>query len=157
MQRITTFLTFKEKGEQAVNFYVSLFKNSKITSIVRMGGEAPGTTASLLNAAFQLDGQDYMAMDGGPYFDFAQGMSLFVNCETQEEVDNLWEKLSEGGEKLQCGWLKDRYGVSWQIIPTALGELMQDKDPAKSKRVMDAMLKMQKIDIQKLRQAYASE
>ena len=154
MQKVTTFLTFQDRAEEAVSLYVSLFKNSKILSMVRMGGEAPGGQGALLHAAFQLDGQEFMAMDGGPYFAFAQGMSLFVNCETQEEVDHLWEKLSEGGEKGQCGWLKDRFGVSWQIIPSALGELMQDKDPEKSKRVMDAMLKMNKIDIQALRHAY---
>ena len=153
-QAIVTFLTFKDRAEEAVNLYVSLFKNSRISSIVRTGGDAPGVKANLLHATFQLDGQDFMAMDGGPYFSFGQGTSLFVNCQTQEEVDLLWEKLSEGGEKQQCGWLKDKFGVSWQIIPTALGEMMQDKDPEKSKRVMEAMLKMEKIDIKTLRQAY---
>ncbi|MFA5787702.1 MAG: VOC family protein [Actinomycetota bacterium] len=154
MQKVTTFLTFQDHAEEAVSLYVSVFKNSKISSIVRMGGEVPGGKGALLHAAFQLDGQEFMAMDGGPYFAFSQGISLFVNCETQEEVDRLWGKLSEGGEQGQCGWLKDRFGVSWQIIPSALGELMQDKDPEKSKRVMDAMLKMNKIDIKALRQAY---
>ncbi|HLC02792.1 MAG TPA: VOC family protein [Anaerolineales bacterium] len=153
-RKIVTFLTFKDRAEEAVNLYVSLFKNSKILSIVRMGADAPGVKGTLLHATFQLDGQEFMAMDGGPYFSFGQGTSLFVNCETQEEVDLLWEKLSEGGEKQQCGWLKDKFGVSWQIIPTALGEMMQDKDPEKAKRVMEAMLKMEKIDIRTLRQAY---
>jgi predicted 3-demethylubiquinone-9 3-methyltransferase (glyoxalase superfamily) len=154
MRKIITFLAFKDRAEEAVNLYVSLFKNSKIVSIVRMGADAPGVKGTLLHVTFQLDGQEFMAMDGGPYFSFGQGTSLFVNCETQEEVDMLWEKLSEGGEKQQCGWLKDKYGLSWQIIPTALGEMMQDKDPEKAKRVMEAMLKMEKIDIKTLRQTY---
>jgi len=154
MQKITTFLTFQDRAEEAVNLYASLFKNSKILNMVRIGGEGPGGKGALLHASFQLDGQEYMAMDGGSYFSFGQGTSMFVNCETQEEVDELWEKLSEGGEKQRCGWLKDKYGVSWQIIPSALGELMQDKDPEKSKRVMEAMLKMDKIDIKTLKQAY---
>lgn len=154
MQKITTFLTFQDQAEEAVNLYVSLFKNSRILSTVRNPGQGPGEMGTLLHAAFQLDGQQYMAMDGGPYFTFGQGISLFVSCETQEEVDELWEKLSEGGEKQQCGWLKDRFGVSWQIIPTALGELMQSEDAQKSQRVMEAMLKMGKIDIKTLKQAY---
>ena len=155
MKKVTTFLTFKDRAEEAVNFYVSIFKNSKIDNIVRSGGEGPGAKGTLLNATFQLDGQEFMAMEGGPHFSFKEGFSLFVNCETQEEVDELWEKLSKGGEKGRCGWLKDKYGLSWQIIPSALGELMQDKDAAKAKRVMEAMLKMDKIDIKALRQAYA--
>jgi len=154
MRKITTFLTFKDRGEEAVTFYVSVFKNSSIMSMVRYQPEGPGSSAALLHAAFQLNGQDFMAMDGGPHFTFTEGTSLFVDCETQEEVDHLWERLSEGGEKQRCGWLKDRYGVSWQIIPSALGEMMQDKEPEKSKRVMEAMLKMDKIDIKTLRQAY---
>ncbi len=155
MQKITTFMAFQDRAEEAVNLYVSVFKNSKITSLVRTGGEEPGANGSLLHATFQLEGQEFMAIDGGPYFSFAQGISLFVDCHSQEEVDELWEKLSEGGEKGQCGWLKDRFGVSWQIIPSALGEMMQDKDPEKAKRVMDAMLKMNKIDIRALKNAYA--
>ena len=154
MRKITTFLTFKDRGEEAVTFYVSVFKNSSIMSMVRYQPEGPGSSGALLHAAFQLNGQDFMAMDGGPHFTFTEGTSLFVDCETQEEVDHLWERLSEGGEKQRCGWLKDRYGVSWQIIPSALGEMMQDKDPEKSRSVMEAMLKMDKIDIKTLRQAY---
>ena len=154
MSQVTTFLTFKEKGEEAVNLYVSLFKNSKIMSIVRSKGEGPIAKGALLHASFQLDGQEFMAMDGGPYFSFAQGISLFVNCETQEEMDRLWDKLSEGGEEQPCGWVKDKYGVSWQIIPSILGEMLNDKDAEKSKRVMEAMLKMKKIDIKALQQAY---
>ena len=147
MQKITTFLTFKEKGEEAVNFYVSIFKNSKINHAMSIEGK-------LVHASFTLDGQDFMAMDGGPVFSMAQGMSLFVNCETQEEVDELWEKLSVGGEKGRCGWLTDKYGVSWQIIPSALGQLMMSGDAATSARVREAMLKMNKIEIQGLQQAY---
>jgi predicted 3-demethylubiquinone-9 3-methyltransferase (glyoxalase superfamily) len=154
MQKVTTFLTFKDRAEEAVNFYVSIFKNSKITSLARTDGGGSGAVGALLHAAFQLDGQEFMAMDGGPYFSFAQGTSLFVNCETQAEVDYLWEKLSEGGEQQPCGWLKDRYGVSWQIVPSVLGELMQGKDPQRSKRVMEALLKMGKIDIETLKRAY---
>jgi len=153
-QKITTFLAFKDRGEEAVNFYVSIFKNSKIESLVRHSEGGPGQKGGLLHATFQLDGQRFMAIDGGSYFSFAEGISMFVDCETQEEVDDLWERLSQGGEIQQCGWLKDRYGLSWQIIPSALGELMQDEDPEKSKRVMEAMLKMTKIDIKTLRQAY---
>lgn len=153
MHQVTTFLTFQDRAEEAVQLYVSLIKNSKISSMTRAGGDGPEGKGALMHASFELDGQEFMAMDGGPYFAFAQGISLFVNCETQAEVDHLWEKLSEGGESGQCGWLKDRFGVSWQIIPSALGELMQSKDPEKSKRVMEAMLKMTKIDIQALRQA----
>lgn len=156
-QKVTTFLTFKEHGEEAVRFYVSLFKKSKIDRIVRSETEGPVAKGALLHAAFQLDGQKYMAMDGGPKFSFALGVSLFVNCETQEEVDRLWEKLSEGGQKGRCGWLTDKWGVSWQIVPSILGELVGGSDPARSKRVMDAMLKMDKLDIQGLRQAYEEE
>jgi predicted 3-demethylubiquinone-9 3-methyltransferase (glyoxalase superfamily) len=154
MQKITTFLTFKEKGEEAVEFYVSLFKNSKILEIVRYEGEGPLAKGALMHASFQLDGQEFMAMDGGPQFSFEQGFSLFVSCETQDEIDRLWNKLAEGGEEQMCGWVKDRYGVSWQIIPPILGELMNDKDAEKSRRVIEAMLKMKKIDIKALQQAY---
>jgi predicted 3-demethylubiquinone-9 3-methyltransferase (glyoxalase superfamily) len=153
-QKVTTFLTFKDHGEEAVSFYVSLFKNSRITRIVRSEEEGPIAKGALLHAAFQLDGHRFMAMDGGPYFSFAQGFSMFVNCETQDEIDRLWEKLSEGGEKLQCGWVKDRYGVSWQIVPSILGELMGGPEPARSKRVMEALLKMDKLDIKGLQKAY---
>jgi predicted 3-demethylubiquinone-9 3-methyltransferase (glyoxalase superfamily) len=154
MQKITPFLWFDGKAEEAVSFYISIFKNSKVVSITRYGEEFPGMKGKVLTAIFQLDGQEYMAIDGGPQFTFTEAISFFVNCGTQEEVDELWEKLSEGGEKGRCGWLKDKYGVSWQIIPTALGELMQDEDAEKSKRVMEAMLKMDKIDVKTLKQAY---
>lgn len=148
MQKITTFLTYNDNAEQAMKFYVSVFKNSKIVNEMRNGGQFFGGT-------FILEEQEFMVLNGGPYFTFAQGISLFVKCETQEEIDELYEKLSAGGEKQPCGWLKDQFGVSWQIIPPVLGKLLGDKDPVKSKRVMDAMLKMQKIDIKALEDAYA--
>jgi predicted 3-demethylubiquinone-9 3-methyltransferase (glyoxalase superfamily) len=154
MQKITPFLTFNDQAEEAVNFYVSIFGNSKIVSISRYGEGGPGPKGSVMSATFLLEGQEFMALNGGPHFTFAEGFSLFVNCETQEEVDELWEKLSEGGEKGPCGWLKDKYGVSWQIIPTVLGQMLQDKDPRKSQNVMQAMLQMTKIDIETLRRAY---
>ncbi len=154
MQRITTFLTFNDQAGEAMNFYISIFRNSKILNIIRIGEEGPGTKGAILGATFQLNGQEFMAMNGGPYFSFAQGTSLFVNCETQEEIDEFWEKLSEGGEKQPCGWLKDKYGVSWQIVPSVLGKMLQDKDAEKSRRVMEALLKMSKIDIKTLVRAY---
>lgn len=154
MQKITPFLWFDGKAEEAMKFYISIFKNSKIVSITRYGEEGPGPKGTVMTAAFQLEGQEFTALNGGPQFTFSQAISFVVNCETQEEVDNFWEKLSKGGEKQQCGWLKDKFGVSWQIVPVALVEMLQDKDPEKSKRVMAAMLQMDKIDIKTLRQAY---
>lgn len=152
MQKITTFLTFNNQAEEAMNHYVSVFsargKDTRVLSTMRIGDGA------FMTGTFLLYGQEFMVLNGGPYFTFAQGTSLFVKCDTQEEIDELWEKLSECGEKGQCGWLKDRFGVSWQIIPPILGELLGDKDPKKSKRVMDAMLKMTKIEIGLLKQAY---
>src|SRR5450755_1528127 len=157
MPKITTFLAFNDQAEEAVNFYVSIFNNSKIVSLTRSGAEVPGTNGTFSHATFQLEGQQFQAINGGPYFSFAQGISLFVNCETQEEVDELWDKLSEGGEIQQCGWLKDKFGVSWQIIPTTLIKLMSDKDRVKAGRVMQAMLQMKKIDIAGLKKAYEGE
>jgi predicted 3-demethylubiquinone-9 3-methyltransferase (glyoxalase superfamily) len=154
MQKITPFLWFDGNAEEAVNFYASIFKNSKILNVARYGEAGPGPAGSVMTATFQLQGQEFMALNGGPMFKFTEAISFLINCETQEEVDELWEKLSAGGEKSRCGWLKDKFGLSWQIVPTALGVMMQDKDPQKSKRVMNAMLKMDKIDIKKLRQAY---
>jgi len=154
MQKIVTFLWFDNQAEEAMNFYTSIFKNSKIKNIARYGEAGPGPKGSVMIGTFQIEGQDFMALNGGPVFSFTPAISLYVNCETQEEVDELWEKLSASGEKSRCGWLKDKYGLSWQIIPTALGEMMQDKDPAKSQRVMKAMLQMDKIDSKTLRQAY---
>jgi predicted 3-demethylubiquinone-9 3-methyltransferase (glyoxalase superfamily) len=148
MQKITTFLTYNDQAEEAANFYVSLFKNSKIESVMHAGG-------AVMGVSFQLAGQQFNALNGGPSFNFAEGISLFVNCETQAEVDELWEKLtSDGGEESRCGWLKDKFGVSWQIIPSALGEMMGDKDPEKAQRVVQAMLKMNKIIIADLKKAY---
>ncbi len=154
MQTVTPFLTFNDQAEEAVNFYVSIFKNSKVVSVSRYGEGGPGPKGSAMSVTFLLDGREYLALNGGPQFTFTDGFSLFVSCETQEEVDELWEKLSAGGEKGQCGWLKDRYGLSWQIIPTALGQLLGDKDPRKAQNVMQAMLQMTKIDIAALRRAY---
>ena len=154
MQKITPFLWFDDKAEEAMNFYVSTFKNSKRGRISRYGEAGPGPKGTVMVATFQLEGQDFMALNGGPHFKFTEAISLVVNCETQDELDAFWEKLSEGGSKGQCGWLKDKYGLSWQVVPTALGKLMSDPDPEKSKRVMTAMLKMTKMDIQGLQQAY---
>jgi predicted 3-demethylubiquinone-9 3-methyltransferase (glyoxalase superfamily) len=149
MQKITPFLWFDGKAEEAMNFYVSIFKNSKIVSVSRSGEEGRVTGGS-----FQLDGQEFLALDGGPQFTFSPAISLFVNCETQQEVDELWEKLSEGGEKQRCGWLKDKYGLSWQIIPSVLGKMLHDKDSGNPKKALEAMLQMNKLDIQGLKDAY---
>lgn len=157
MQKITPFLWFNTEADEAVNFYVSIFKNSKVGRVTRYGEGAPMPKGTVMTATFQLDGQEFMALNGGPVFHFTPAISLFVNCETQEEVDDLWEKLSKGGSKERCGWLKDKYGLSWQIIPSTLGQMLGDKDPKKSKRVMEAMLKMDKIDIKVLRQAYEQQ
>jgi predicted 3-demethylubiquinone-9 3-methyltransferase (glyoxalase superfamily) len=156
MQRITTFLTFNDQAEEAVALYTSIFENSRIVSTTRYGDAGPGPKGSLMTATFELAGQEFVALNGGPSFTFAQGISLSVNCETQEEVDELWEKLSEGGEKGPCGWLTDRFGVSWQINPRVLGEMLADPDPEKANRVMKAMLQMGKIEIAGLREAYES-
>jgi predicted 3-demethylubiquinone-9 3-methyltransferase (glyoxalase superfamily) len=160
MQKITPCLWFDDQAEAAVNFYVSLFKNSKITNVARYdeaGAKASGRpVGTVMTMTFQLDGQEFMALNGGPIFKFTEATSFIVNCESQNEVDRLWDALTaHGGEESQCGWLKDRFGLSWQIVPTALGELMSDPDPAKAQRVMQAMLQMKKIDIAKLRQAHA--
>ena len=152
--KVTTYLTFQEKGEEAVKFYVSLFKSSRIHGVQRWGKGGPVPEGALMNASFELDGQHFMAMDAGPQFQFGEGFSIYVDCEDQAEVDRLSEKLGEGGQIQMCGWLKDRWGVSWQIIPTVLPRLMGDKDPAKAGRVMQAMLKMKKIVIRDLEEAY---
>jgi len=157
MQKITPFLWFDGKAEEAMRFYVSIFKNSKVGAITRYGDAGPGPKGTVMVVTFQLDGQEFIALNGGPPFTFSPAISFVVNCETQEEVDAFWEKLSEGGEKLQCGWLRDKYGLSWQIVPTVLGEMMQDKDAEKSQRVMKAMLQMNKLDIERLKQAYAQQ
>jgi predicted 3-demethylubiquinone-9 3-methyltransferase (glyoxalase superfamily) len=154
MQKITPFLWFDGNAEEAMNFYTAIFKNSKIGNVARYGEAGPGPKGSVMTATFQLDGQEFMALNGGPMFTFSPAISFFVNCQTQVEVDDLWDKLSAGGEKGRCGWLKDKFGVSWQIIPSALGELLRDKNPTKSKNVMQAMMQMGKIDINGLKQAY---
>jgi predicted 3-demethylubiquinone-9 3-methyltransferase (glyoxalase superfamily) len=156
MQKITPFLWFDGQAEEAMNHYVSTFKNSKINGLTRYGEGAPFPKGTVMSCNFQLEGQEFIALNGGPQFKFTEAISLFVSCETQPEVDELWEKLiSGGGSPSQCGWLKDRFGLSWQIIPNALMQLMNDKDPQKGQRVMQAMLKMSKIDISKLKQAHA--
>ncbi len=154
MQTVTPFLWFDNQAEEAANFYVSIFKNSKVVNVVRYGDAGPGPKGTVMIATFQLDGQDFTALNGGPQFTFSPAVSFVVDCKTQQEVDKLWEKLSEGGEKLQCGWLKDKYGLSWQIVPSILPELMQSKDEKKSQNVMKAMLQMTKMDIKRLQQAY---
>jgi predicted 3-demethylubiquinone-9 3-methyltransferase (glyoxalase superfamily) len=153
MQKITPFLWYDDKAEEAANFYVSVFKNSKVLSVTRYGEAGPGPKDTVMIVEFQLEGQEFVALNAGPRFKFTEAISFVVNCETQEEVDYFWQKLSEGGAESQCGWLKDKYGLSWQVVPTILAELMQDKDPEKSQRVMKAMLQMKKMDISKLKQA----
>jgi len=148
MQKITTFLMFNDKAEEAMNFYASIFKNSKIVNTM------PGPNGSVMGGTVELDGQQLMTFNGGPHFSFSQGISLFVKAETQEEIDHLYEELSVGGEKQQCGWVTDKFGVSWQIIPPILGELLGDRDREKANRVLQAMLKMKKIDIAELKNAY---
>jgi len=155
MQKVTPFLWFDGKAEEAMTFYVSIFKNAKVLNVSRCGESGPGPKGSVMSATFQLDGQTFMALNGGPHFSFTPAISFFVSCETQQEVDELWERLSAGGEKSRCGWLKDKYGLSWQIVPTALGRYITDKDGAKAKRAMQAMMKMKKIDIAALQAAHA--
>jgi len=161
LQKITPCLWFDDKAEEAVKFYTSIFKNSKIMHIGRYGEEGAKVSerpkGTVMVAAFQLDGQEFVALNGGPIFTFTPAISFVVNCGTQEEVDMFWEKLSKGGETSQCGWLKDKYGVSWQIVPTILGEMLTDADPIKSERVMKAMLQMEKIDIRSLKKAFGKQ
>jgi predicted 3-demethylubiquinone-9 3-methyltransferase (glyoxalase superfamily) len=157
LQKITPFLWFDSKAEEAANFYVSIFKNSKISSVARYGDAGPGPKGSVMMVVFQLEGQEFMALNGGPLYTFTPAISFSVNCKTQQEVDDLWDKLTAGGGEVECGWLRDKYGLSWQIIPMALMELMQDKDPVKSQRVFKAMLQMTKIDIEGLQRAYRGE
>jgi predicted 3-demethylubiquinone-9 3-methyltransferase (glyoxalase superfamily) len=154
MQKISPYLWFNDNAEEAIHFYSSIFKNSKTVNITRYGEGSPAPKGKLMSATFELEGQTFIALNGGPQFNFTPAISFFVNCETQEEVDELWEKLSEGGKEGRCGWLEDKFGLSWQIIPTALGELMQDEDARKARNVMEAMLQMNKIDIKALKQAY---
>jgi predicted 3-demethylubiquinone-9 3-methyltransferase (glyoxalase superfamily) len=154
MQKITPFLWFDGKAEEAMNFYVSIFRNSKAGRVTRYGEGGPGPKGTVMSATFILDGQEFFALNGGPQFAFSEAISFFVDCKTQKEVDELWEKLSEGGVKQRCGWLKDKYGLSWQIVPSVLGKMLQDKNAEKAKRVMQAMMQMNKIDIKRLKQAY---
>jgi predicted 3-demethylubiquinone-9 3-methyltransferase (glyoxalase superfamily) len=153
-QKITPFLWFDGQAEEAMSFYTSIFKNSRKGTITRYGASGPGPQGTVMSATFELEGQEFIALNGGPVFTFSPAISFFVNCETQEEVDELWTKLAAGGETQRCGWLKDKFGVSWQVIPRILGELLHDPDPAKSARVMNAMLQMDKINIKRLEQAY---
>jgi predicted 3-demethylubiquinone-9 3-methyltransferase (glyoxalase superfamily) len=154
MQKITPFLWFDDQAEEAARFYTSVFKNAKLGNVSRYGDTGPGPKGRVMVAQFQLEGQDFLALNGGPQFKFTEAVSFVVNCETQDEVDYFWEKLSEGGRTSQCGWLKDKFGLSWQIVPTAMGRLLGGKDPAKSQRAMQAMLQMTKIDIAALQRAY---
>jgi predicted 3-demethylubiquinone-9 3-methyltransferase (glyoxalase superfamily) len=155
MQKITTFLWFNDNAEEAANFYVSVFKNSKILNLARYGDTGPGPKGSVMVVTFQLDGQEFMALNGGPQYKFTEAVSLMVHCETQQEIDALWEKLSsKGGATNVCGWLKDRYGLSWQIVPAALGKMMTDKEPEKTNRVMQAVMQLKKLDLKKLEEAY---
>jgi len=154
MQKITTFLWFDNQAEEAASFYVSIFKNSKIAGISHYGDEAPRPKGSVLVVNFQLDGQNFLALNGGPTFKFTEAISLVVNCETQQEVDEMWEKLSAGGEKSHCGWLKDKYGLSWQVVPTVLSQMLEGKDAERANRVMKEIMKMDKLDIKRLQDAY---
>ena len=154
MQKITPFLWFDNQAEEAANFYVSIFKNSKIVTVTRYGEAGPGPEGSAMTVVFQLGGEEFIALNGGPQFKFTEAISFVVNCETQQEVNEFWEKLSQDGEESRCGWLKDKYGLSWQIVLTILGKMMTAPDPQKSKKVVEAMLKMKKIIIDDLKRAY---
>jgi len=153
MQKIIPFMWFDSNAEEAVHFYISLFKNSKVLDVSRYGEGGPGPAGQVFVMSFELDGHEYKALNGGPVFKFTEAISFFVNCETQDEVDDLWEKLSAGGEKGRCGWLKDKFGMSWQVVPTSLGEVMSDPDPVKAQRVVQALMQMSKIDIKALENA----
>ena len=156
MQKINTFLWFSDKAEEAAKFYTSVFPDSKITATTRYGDAGPGPKGSVMTVAFQIAGQEFVALNGGPHFQFTPAISLVINCESQEEVDRYWDKLSEGGDPRaqQCGWLADKYGLSWQVVPTILGKMMSDKDAAKASRVTTAMLAMKKLDSDALKRAY---
>lgn len=153
MQKITPFLWFDNNAEEAVHFYTSIFKDSKILATSRYGDAGPGPKGTVMTMKFQLNGQEFIALNGGPHFKFTEAISFVVNCETQQEIDEYWATLTAGGKEVQCGWLKDKYGLSWQIVPTVLGQLMQNSDPVKASRVMQAMMKMVKMDIETLKQA----
>jgi len=155
MQKITPFLWFNDNAEEAVNFYVSVFPDSRVVSMTRYGDAGPGPKGQVMTASFELAGQRFTALNGGPQFKFTEAISFVVHCETQAELDAMWSKLLQGGQPQQCGWLKDRFGLSWQIVPSVLSQLLQNGDPEKSKRVMQALMKMVKLDIDELKQAYA--
>jgi predicted 3-demethylubiquinone-9 3-methyltransferase (glyoxalase superfamily) len=154
MAKLITFLTYADRAEEAANFYVSVFDNSRIREVTRYGETGPAPKGSAMTVVFELAGREYIALNGGPHFRFSDGVSILVQCETQEEVDRYWEKLSEGGQKVQCGWLRDKFGLSWQVVPRLLGQYMSDPDPGRAQRVMAAMMEMKKIDIAGLQQAY---
>jgi predicted 3-demethylubiquinone-9 3-methyltransferase (glyoxalase superfamily) len=154
MQKITPFLWFDHQAEDAAKFYTSVFRNSKIDGITRFGDAGPGPKGSVMTVAFQLDGQSFTALNGGPHFKFTEAVSFVVHCDSQQEVDEMWEKLTAGGQEIQCGWLKDKYGLSWQIVPTAFLEMLKDSDPERNKRLMQAMYQMKKLDIAALEAAY---
>jgi len=153
IQKITPFLWFDHQAEEAVGFYASIFPNSKIVKVVKYGEAGPGPAGTAMTVAFQLDGQSFVALNGGPHFKFTEAVSFVVNCQTQDEIDFYWDKLSAGGTQVQCGWLKDKFGLSWQVVPITMGELLIHPDPEKSQRVMKVMMKMKKIDIQALKEA----
>ncbi|MBX7111012.1 MAG: VOC family protein [Dehalococcoidia bacterium] len=157
MQKIHPMLWFNTQAEEAAEFYTSLFPDSRITDVARFGDGSPGTAGTVMTVSFELAGQQLTALNGGPEFNFTEAISLYVDCADQAEVDRLWERLTDGGEPGQCGWLKDRFGVSWQVIPSALGELMGDPDPERAGRVVQAMLQMTKIDVEGLRHAWAGD
>lgn len=157
MQKITPFLWFNNNAEEAINFYTSIFKTSKVGNTARYGEGGPGPKGSIMTAEFQLNGQDFIALNGGPHFKFTEAVSFVVNCETQEEIDEFWDKLSEGGQKSRCGWLKDKFGLSWQIVPNILSKLAGSGDAKKSSRVMQALMKMDKLEIATLQKAYDEE
>lgn len=154
MQKISPFLWFDNQAEEAVTFYTSIFKHSKIGRVLRYGASGPGPKGSVMTASFQIEGQEFVALNGGPMFKFTEAVSFVVNCETQAEIDHHWDRLLEGGTPQQCGWLKDRFGLSWQVVPTAMVDMMQDPDGAKVQRVMEAMMRMVKIDLPTLQRAY---
>jgi predicted 3-demethylubiquinone-9 3-methyltransferase (glyoxalase superfamily) len=154
MQRITPFLWFDDKAEEAAKFYVSIFRNSKILGVSRYGEHGPGPKGTVMVVRFELDGQEFCALNGGPHFTFSPAVSFVVNCGNQREVDEMWEKLSQGGEQQRCGWLKDKYGVSWQIVPTVLPDLLQGANSERSNRVMNAVMQMNKLEIEGLQRAY---
>jgi predicted 3-demethylubiquinone-9 3-methyltransferase (glyoxalase superfamily) len=157
IQKITPFLWFDHQAEEAANYYASIFPNSKVVKVLRYGETGPGTAGSVMTVEFQLEGQTFVGLNGGPHFKFTEAISFVVNCQTQDEVDFYWNKLSAGGAEVECGWVKDRYGLSWQIVPTVLFELLADPDPAKAQRVMQAMLTMKKLDIDAFRRAAAQK